>query len=598
MMKQFAAVILALAMLALPVFGEGDVMVEGNFIKLTTAADFASGTCSNLEPAQIGDGALRLAEGIAEGIYLSEVYQTQPWNDLVASWNADTPRGTKVEVLGRAYLPDYDGWTDSNGVTHDGWTDWITWGEWSPYIERGCPKAADTHPTKRGSEKGWAYAYSYPGYGDSSLNVNDGLTATAFQLKAVVSADGTQKAQPVLRLLSASFKNTNDADWQSKCSLAEPPVTQKESVLLDTPAISQMKRSPEYANVICSATCIAMLINGRGADVLPEDVTLLNYDYGFGGNGNWSFSTAAAGAYGFESYVHYADFAGLRQELSRGYGVSLSVKYSKTEGGKYPYLINAPMNTGGHLITIVGYYCNTELGEYVYYANDPASDDDLAVGHREYRESQLDKAWYRRAAYFVHDRDEGAGASAREYHVGTLWPVQGKPDVYALVTNDGTVLTVPQNFTEKPRAAFGGHGTLAMFVPGEETPLADGVRRVTANHVFYYDRITVSEDGYLQFREGMVPELLAAGTPPTVYVIFNDGSMYTAASVEQKEYVPGTDFSEDTTSVAETTPREVDAALQTVSSKAKLLAIAGAGAIIAAASAVAVLVVRGKRKRR
>lgn len=594
-MKHVLAVILALAMLALPVFGKGAVMVEGNFIKITSASDFASGTCTNLEPTGVGDGALRLAEGSAEGVYISEVYETQAWNDLVASWNADTPRGTKVEVLGRAYLPEYDGWTDASGVTHDGWTDWLTWGEWSPYIERGCPNAADTHPTKSGGGKGWAYAYSFSGYGDSSLNINDELTATAIQLKAVVSADGTQKAQPVLRLLSASFKNTNDASWQSKCSLAEPPVAEKESVLLDTPAISQMKRSPEYANVICSATCIAMLMNGQGADVLPEDVTLLNFDYGFGGNGNWSFSTAAAGAYGFESYVHYADFEGLRQELSRGYGVALSVKYSKTEGGKYPYLINAPTNTGGHLITIVGYYYNAELGEYVYYSNDPASDDDLAVGHREYRESQLDKAWYRRAAYFVHDREEGAGNSAREYHEGALWPVQGKTDVYALVTTDGTVLTLPQDFTVKPRAAFGGHGTLAMFVPGEETPLADGVRRVTANHVFYYDQIKVSEDGYLQFREGVVPELLTAGTPPTVYVILNDGSMYTATSVEQKEYVPGMEITQDSEDVA---AGGIGGLLENSSSKTKIIAVAAAGVAVAAASAVAVLLMRGKRKKR
>ena len=236
-MKKTITALLALAMvlclLPLPV-AAADVTLEGNFVKITTAEDFSAGECIDLEPYSVGDGALQLKAGASEGVYVSPVYQTFPWNDLVASWNSDTPRGTSVEIYGRAYIPDYDGWSNG-GETYDGWTDWITWGEWSPFIERGCPQDADSHPSRSGDKNGWAYAYSFGSAGDSSLNITDGLTATAFQLKAVVRADGTQTAQPVLRLVAATFKNTNDPDWWSACSLTEGTGEIPDSVLLDTP---------------------------------------------------------------------------------------------------------------------------------------------------------------------------------------------------------------------------------------------------------------------------------------------------------------------------------------------------------------------------
>ena len=387
------------------------MQAQGNHIKLTTHGDFARGAMLNLTFAdRLGDGAVRLKKE-GEGVFLTPVIQTEkPFNDLVASWNTETPLGTEVEILGRVYLPEYDGWTDRENRTYDGWTDWITWGVWSTHIARACPECEDSHPRKDSEERnGWAFAYSKPGYGDSSLNVRGSFTASAFQLKAVLRAKEGCDGLPSLRLLAATWKNTNSETWQDECSYPEEPVQAAESVLLNTPAISQMVRDPAFAHVICSATCATMLMDGQGADLLPEDVTLLNYDYGFGGNGNWSFTCAAAGAYGYESYVSYSSFSALRQELTKGFGVALSVKYSNKEDDDQPYLENAPCHTNGHLITIVGYYYSKQLEEYVYCANDPAADSDGAVAHREYRQSQLDKCWYRRAAYFIHKKEAGAG---------------------------------------------------------------------------------------------------------------------------------------------------------------------------------------------
>ena len=504
------------------------VSVIGNQLKITTHKDFQQGQLFNLEYAdRIGDGALRLKKA-GRGEWLSPVFETGDFNDLIASWNTDTPKGTSVEIFGRAYIPEYDGWVDREGKEYDGWTDWITWGEWSPFIARSCPECMDGHPRKDSEEQnGWAYAYSFTGGGDSSLLIRGEYTAKAFQLKAVLRAVEEAEAMPVLRLLYATWKNTNDENWWDACTYNEEPVVTPPAMLLETPAISQRKRDPDYGGVICSATSITMLMNGLGADILPEDTTLMNFDYGFGGNGNWSFTTAAAGAFGYESYVSYSSFDAIRQEITKGYGVGLSVKYSKDPDGKHPYLENAPCNVGGHLITIVGYYFNEDLGEYVYLSNDPAGNSDKEVAHREYRESQLSRAWYRRATYFLHEKEKHAGAYARTYVDAALQAVEGQENTFALYTAEGQV-KIPVDFGEGRRKVFGQHGTICYFIEGDETELPCTCRRSTANHVFRYDGFTITEEGYLRFDEAAMELLFAEGRGFTLYVIDNSGTMYTA----------------------------------------------------------------------
>ena len=564
------------------------MQAQGNHIKLTTHGDFARGAMLNLTFAdRLGDGAVRLKKE-GEGVFLTPVIQTEkPFNDLVASWNTETPLGTEVEILGRVYLPEYDGWTDRENRTYDGWTDWITWGVWSTHIARACPECEDSHPRKDSEERnGWAFAYSKPGYGDSSLNVRGSFTASAFQLKAVLRAKEGCDGLPSLRLLAATWKNTNSETWQDECSYPEEPVQAAESVLLNTPAISQMVRDPAFAHVICSATCATMLMDGQGADLLPEDVTLLNYDYGFGGNGNWSFTCAAAGAYGYESYVSYSSFSALRQELTKGFGVALSVKYSNKEDDDQPYLENAPCHTNGHLITIVGYYYSKQLEEYVYCANDPAADSDGAVAHREYRQSQLDKCWYRRAAYFIHKKEAGAGLFVRDYISAVMMPVKEQPGVWALVADD-SLLQIPADFQENKRASFGQHGTICYYAEDELTDIPDTCRRVTANHVFRYDGIGVTPEGYLTFEEEALEKLLAAGKRLRLLVLDNCDTVYTASVTTQEQFDPAQLSSGE----------DEDAYRQEVVRKARrTLAITG-GVLAAAAAAFGVRQLLRRKKK-
>ena len=557
---------------------QAPVTAVGNHIKITTHQDFAAGEMQGLVFAdRLGDGALRLRKE-GEGVFLTPVIATEkPFNDLVASWNTETPIGTTAEILGRVYLPEYDGWTDRDGNVLDGWTDWITWGVWSTHIARACPECQDSHPRKDSEEQnGWAFAYSKPGYGDSSLNVRGEYTATAFQLKAILRAENDCQGLPALRLLAATWKNTNDLSWQDDCTYPEETVTQAESVLLDTPAISQMQRDPDYGGVICSATSATMLMDGQGADLLPEDVTLLGYDHGFGGNGNWSFTCAAAGAYGFESYVSYSSFSALRQELSKGYAVILSVKYSNKKNDDQPYLENAPCHTNGHIITIVGYYYSKELEEYVYCSNDPAGKTDAEVAHREYRQSQLDKAWYRRAAYFIHDKEAGAGLFVRDYVSATLMPVRDKAGAFALVTED-SLLRIPQDFQEGKRQNFGQHGTICYYAEDETTPIPSSCRRVTANHVFRYQGIGVTEEGYLTFANDDMTRLLESGKTVKLLVLDNCDTVYTAAATLEEAFDP------------DDLETEAEAARRETVRRAVRAGAAGAGAAAAAVGAVLLL---------
>ncbi len=560
--------------------------ITGNHIKITDHEGFAAGQLFGLTHAdKLGDGALRMKKH-GEAVYLSPIFETeQPFNDLIASWNTETPMGTWVEVFGRMYLPDYDGWTDRDGNTYDGWTDWLTWGQWSTHIARNCPDCNDSHPRRDSEEmNGWAYSYSYNGGGDSSINTRGEYTATAFRLKVVFHAAEDCQALPALRLLAATWKNTNDPDWQSKCTYPEEPVEAAPSVLLDTPAISQMARDPDYGKVICSATCATMLMNAQGADLLPEDVTLLNYDHGFGGNGNWSFTCAAAGAYGYESYVSYSSFEAIRQEITKGYGVGLSVKYSDKENDTQPYLQNAPQRVGGHLITIVGYYFSQELGEYVYCSNDPAAKTDGEVAHREYRQSQLDKCWYRRAAYFLHKKEAGAGLYVRDYVSATLMPVKEQPGLWAMTTED-SLLRIPADFQQGKRKDFGQHGTICYYAEDEVTAIPNSCKRCTANHVFRYTGIGVTEEGYLTFEGDDMSKLLAEGKRVRLLVLDNCDTVYTALADGTRVFDP-----------ADLVSEEEEARQAKVEKAAKAGAIA-AGALAAAAAVVGIAKLFGKKKK-
>lgn len=510
---------------------EVETKVDKNLVILRRPEEFSKGKLDALDQnANEGEpySRLTLTEGADEGVFISQVFRTEAWNDCVASWVADTPKGTSIEVYVSAYIPECDDGSDG------GWTNWISWGEWSPWIRRNCPDDKGGIPRQDGKKGGKAYSFTFKGAGDSSMNTERNFAARAFQIKAVLrrraNAEFIGEASglsPILYMLAVTFKNTFSEEWQDTekweeaAALTLPEIKEPKSIKLNTPAISQITRDPDYKGSICSATCMTMLLGGKGENLLPEEVVMTNYDYGFGGNGNWSFTSAIGGAFGYESFVHYGSFRSLRQEIAHGNACELSVRYSKEKDGDYPYLENAPCNTGGHLITITGYRFDEEKNEYIYLSNDPAGEGDEEVLRREYRESELNKVWGRRAMNILHQKIEGAGEYAHKRFSGNA---EKKEDgSYALILEDGSLLRPSENFREKPRENFGSAGSIFVNIPGEEYNLPDDVIRVEANHKAFYEGIEISSEGSLRF-SGELGEKI--GTGSKIYLIDNHGNSY------------------------------------------------------------------------
>ena len=472
-MKRFAAITLALilALICVPVTAEkADREIEGNLAVFTTAEDFAAGKLENVVTDEsIGNGAIVLKEGESEGTYTSVVLGTAPFEYMVASWGADTPTGTWIEVSARAYVD-----------MKKGWTEWLSWGKWSDSV-------------KRGSVSGEC-DLAYISTDEFTISGKDGETASKIQLKVTLhaNADGVS---PTVRQLGVTYKNTLEGQYITPVYHGET-VELPEKVLLDTPAYSQMVREQSIANSMCSATTICTMLNDRGEDTLPEEIALIDYDSDYDGFGNWSFSVAAAGSYGYDVYIQYADLDILRQELAHGYSVGISVKYSSGTNGQYPYLENgAAGNTAGHLITITGY--ETIDGVDYFYSSDSAAGSDAGC-LRRYRADQLDAAWGGKVAYIIHDKEENISACNPNRVECEL--VSAGENEYTLMAN-GEAVQIGKNFTSA-KWKSDGCGIIAYYLEGEdvsEAPMPENVKTSDANHTFRYT-VKGNENGNLAIK--------------------------------------------------------------------------------------------------
>ena len=157
-------------------------LVGGNLIKIATLADFEKGTLTGVEASdsETSDGALRLAAGGTEGEYVSQIFEVEPFEYLVASWNADVPEGTYVEVMARAYVD-----------MKKEWTEWLSWGKWTRDITKR--RSANTETELAGVDTDIFTVYG-----------STGETASLVQLKAVLHTDDPA-VTPVLEQVAATY---------------------------------------------------------------------------------------------------------------------------------------------------------------------------------------------------------------------------------------------------------------------------------------------------------------------------------------------------------------------------------------------------------
>jgi hypothetical protein len=368
----------------------------------STAAEFAEGTFAGTVPQ--GDGVafatasdtFTYDDPFGDGTVVT--YDVATWTspevtpgfdltELVASWNADTPPGTWIQV-------------SVSGTADDGTRskEYILgrWAEETESIHRTsvpaqgdelATVAIDTLVTRTDrSLSTWRLSVSF--YREQ------GLADDVVPSMSLVSAMASRLPEKVKRLPAS-------------------PSGGAEGLVLDVPAYSQelhLGEYPEYnggGEAWCSPTSTSMVMaywaQQTGNDQYVPDpseyawvdpsyddpwvdhAAANTFDWNYDGTGNWPFNTAYAARYHLESFVtRLRSLTEAEQFIKAGIPLVVSVSFKESE------LDGAGYGTNGHLMVIVGF---TADGDVV--VNDPASglipsNDEV---RRTYDREQFENVW-------------------------------------------------------------------------------------------------------------------------------------------------------------------------------------------------------------
>ena len=432
------------------------------------------------------NGYLTLAEGVLDGRYLSPVVEAPLFEQLVQTWNADIPEGTWVEAKARVCF------ACENAAGR--WSGWGSWGAWSPYIERRNHNGPVPNPDDP----------ACPGiHMDCDIMAVDSEPAEAFQLQVLLHREAADIPSPVLRRTCAALRNRKLPEiptYTGDEAAVEALGKWNDTVILPSPAASQMIRDPEIGGSICNPTTMTVLLAYRGVQVLPEEMAMTTVDL-VEGFGNWSYVTAGLGTYGFRAIGRFGDLNLLRREIREGRTVGVSVHYAKTpedaEKRRLPYLENAPCNTPGHILTVRGF------GPDTVYVCDSAAPDDAAA-HRCYRLDQFLEAWSGRFCYLCDRTADESRPTAPAFEAAEL--DRDGDGLYFLRRNGTEFPVTKENITDKEWTP--GRMVLMARLAGQAV---SGDPKMAANDRFVYPE--PAENGHFALPEGTV----------TVYCISNTG---------------------------------------------------------------------------
>jgi Peptidase_C39 like family len=291
--------------------------------------------------------------GEATGPAVSGVFDL---DELIASWNADTPAGTWVEVLVSAQLGER-------------WTKWYNLGIW----------AADTGTVARHSVRLQGDADGYVAVDTLVISAKKAVVS-GYQLKVrLFSEDGV--TTPSVRYLSAAYSTSAPKD-------AEPSAGNPANwgTLLAVPECSQMVY-PDGGNVWCSPTSTAMIVsyydNTTDCYAAVHAAVTGIYDWIYDGTGNWPFNTAYAATVGLQGSVRrFTSMEEIETWVAQGVPVAISYAW-----GKGDLTGAAVKSSSGHLSVVVGFD-----GQGNPIVNDPAAATDGDV-QRTYLRSELEPLW-------------------------------------------------------------------------------------------------------------------------------------------------------------------------------------------------------------
>jgi hypothetical protein len=340
--------------------GGGSLVLAASGLTTTTYADPFG------YPARDYEGGTWTSDWFATGFGFTE---------LVASWNADTPAGTWIQVEMRA--------TAEDGHL----TKWYILGRWA-YLD------TDFHRTSVGLQ----------GDRDGTIAVDtffaDKQAMTSYQLRLTLYRAVGSAATPSVTRIGAVASNPYKPYVPSITTMTS-------TVELAVPRYSQETHIGEYpqfdngGEAWCSPTSTSMVVAywNRGpsasdyAYVLNDYPTQPDpqvdyaaryvYDYRYQGAGNWPFNTAYAAHFGLVGEVtQLHSLAEAEQFIKAGIPLVASIAFNsgKLDGFFFK-------STNGHLMVIIGF---TAGGDVI--ANDPASPDDPSVRH-VYNRAQFEKAW-------------------------------------------------------------------------------------------------------------------------------------------------------------------------------------------------------------
>ncbi len=301
------------------------------------------------------------------GAHAGEIVLTSPeivarikWDELIASWNAETPDAAYLKIEARAIYP-------------AGPTRYYTMGLWS------------------------ANTKLYPR--ESVLNQRDAdgdvatdtlkLKRPCDRLQVRLTLGGHHGQKPKLKFLGLHLTDTT----------VTPPVLPSNPAALGKTLSVPERSQMVYTNggVLCSPTAVSMIMGYWSRQLkrpeldreVPYIVNAI-YDAKWKGTGNWPFNTAYAGSYrGIRAYVgRMTDLAEVEDWIAAGVPVTLSVCSDR--------LHRRGPGPNGHLIVCVGF---TESGDPV--VNDPGTSEDI---RRVYPRKDLIYAWAysRNAVYLIY----------------------------------------------------------------------------------------------------------------------------------------------------------------------------------------------------
>ncbi len=485
MKRRIVSLILA-AILIMSVLPAGVIAEEathtitpfGNEFEINTPEEWATGDLDGgklVVDSVAGGGAIKLAEDETEVVYTSqEITMGKAFEYLVMSWNADAPEGTWVEVTASVWLD-----------KHEVWSGYATWGRWGPFIKRA------SHASYSQDELPYINISSDELYVRG--NPNEGDTASKVRLRVILHRDDASLDSPVLWFLHGTTRTTGvSPEKVFRDGLGEIADYTCE---VEVPQYSQMVRAPVIGGVICNPTTTAMLLNsvsqreGAGLSLLPEEVAMGCYDFRNNSFGNWSFAMAAAGSYGYQSYVDYSTIEGIKRHLKSGYAVGASVAYS-TDPNADNYLEGAYGSTPGHLIVLRGF--TVEDGVEYFISNDAFNPTNTAV-RKLYKVDQFEKVWSRNTIYII---KPDKIASVGNHPAKRVWADLEEVETYKYalkldVFGTSTPIQTPEkNSVYSDRHGFIGYITDPEVFTGEDTSVYSYIS-VAANDS---DLLTLSDE--------------------------------------------------------------------------------------------------------